>query len=59
MPTVPVQDWGDALMTSLTGALALFFGAIPRVIGFVLILLIGWFSISIVADFPSAMFCEH
>ena len=31
------------MMTSLVGAMALFFAAIPRVIGFVLIILIGWF----------------
>ena len=38
-----VTDWSEAMMTSLVGAMALFFAAIPRVIGFVLIILIGWF----------------
>lgn len=38
-----VTDWSEAMMTSLTGAMALFFSAIPRVIGFVVIILIGWF----------------
>src|SRR5213596_657408 len=55
MPTVPVQDWGDALMTSFTGALALFFAAIPRVIGFVLILVIGWFVASLSAKAIGAL----
>ena len=38
-----VTDWSEAMMTSLVGAMALFFAAIPRVIGFMLIILIGWF----------------
>lgn len=38
-----IQDFGQATMTSLAAAMALFFAAIPRLIGFVLILLIGWF----------------
>src|ERR687888_77635 len=37
--TVAVRDWGQALMTSLTNALALFFAAIPRVIAFALSLI--------------------
>lgn len=39
----PITDWGTALMTSLAGALIMFVEAIPRVIGFALILLVGWF----------------
>ena len=39
----PITDWGTALMTSLAGALIMFVGAIPRLIGFALILLVGWF----------------
>src|SRR5258708_30567572 len=31
-----------ALVASLTGALALFFDPIPRIIGFVIILIVGW-----------------
>jgi hypothetical protein len=51
MPTAvtPVTDWGTAIMTSLTAALALFLGAIPKVIGFVVILVIGWFIASALA----------
>ena len=37
-----VTDWGAAVMTSLTAALSLFLAAIPRVIGFIVILIIGW-----------------
>ncbi|HEV8635355.1 MAG TPA: small-conductance mechanosensitive ion channel [Chloroflexota bacterium] len=36
-------------MTSVAGALALFLAAVPRVIGFALILLIGWFIASALA----------
>ena len=42
MVTTPVTSWGEALMTSLAAALAMFLGAIPKVIGFVVILIIGW-----------------
>jgi Mechanosensitive ion channel, conserved TM helix len=51
----PVTDWGTAIMTSLTAALALFLAAIPKVIGFVLILLIGWFIAAALAKAVSAM----
>jgi hypothetical protein len=45
--TSTVTDWTAATMTSLTGAMAMFFAAIPRVIGFLLILIIGWFVASL------------
>ncbi|CAA9272489.1 MAG: High-affnity carbon uptake protein Hat/HatR [uncultured Chloroflexia bacterium] len=38
----PIQDWGEAIRTSVASALALFLGAIPRIIGFAAILIIGW-----------------
>jgi hypothetical protein len=53
--TVAVRDWGQALMTSLTNALALFFAAIPRVIGFVIILIVGWFIASLLARGVAAL----
>jgi Mechanosensitive ion channel, conserved TM helix len=40
--TTPVTSWGEALLTSLAAALALFLAAIPKIIGFVVILIIGW-----------------
>jgi hypothetical protein len=43
---VQVTEWSEALMTSLAAAMALFFSAIPKIIGFLLILLIGWFVAS-------------
>src|SRR5690348_5015131 len=38
-----VTDWSEAVLTSLAAALAMIFAAIPKIIGFVLILAIGWF----------------
>jgi len=37
-----ITDWGVAIYTSLTTALALAFAFIPKLIGFLLILLVGW-----------------
>jgi Conserved TM helix len=56
MPTVaPVTDWGVAVMTSLTAALALLLSAIPKVIGFVVILVIGWLIASALAKLVSSL----
>jgi len=38
-----ITDWGQALLTSFSTALALVFSFIPKLIGFLIILLIGWF----------------
>ena len=46
---VPVRDTGDALRASLTGALNTFFSAIPRIIGFVVVLIVGWIISSLLA----------
>src|SRR5712692_8670347 len=37
-----ITNWGDAIITSFTNALNLVFTFIPKLIGFLLILLIGW-----------------
>ncbi|MBI4524387.1 MAG: small-conductance mechanosensitive ion channel [Deltaproteobacteria bacterium] len=44
-----INDWGEAIMTSMTGALMLILGAIPKIIGFVIILVIGWFIAGLIA----------
>src|SRR5207302_5235461 len=49
MIPVPIRDWGDAVLTSVTQALALFLAAIPKVIGFLIIIAIGWIVASLVA----------
>ncbi|GAC1399363.1 MAG: hypothetical protein NVSMB65_17450 [Chloroflexota bacterium] len=50
-----VHNFGDALLTSLTSALALFLGAIPKVIGFLIILLIGFVIAGILAKAVSSV----
>jgi hypothetical protein len=52
---VPVRDTGDALRASLTGALNTFFSAIPRIIGFAVVLIIGWFIASLLAKGVKAL----
>lgn len=48
MPTTATfSSWSDAMMASLAGALAIFFAAIPKVIGFAVILIIGWLVASL------------
>lgn len=42
MPTTVITNWGDALMTGLASGVAMFMAAIPKVIGALFILLIGW-----------------
>ena len=49
MSTAPVTNWSEALLTSLAAALALFMSAIPKVIGFAVILIIGWIIASALA----------
>jgi len=49
MPVTPVTDWGQAMMTSIAAALAMFLGAIPKVIAFAVILIIGWIIASLIA----------
>jgi hypothetical protein len=44
-----IRDFGDAVLTSLTGALTMLMGAIPRIIGFLVIVAIGWVVASVLA----------
>jgi hypothetical protein len=43
-----VTEWSSALISSLSAAMALFFSAIPKVFGFLLIVIIGWVVASLV-----------
>jgi small-conductance mechanosensitive channel len=45
---VQVTEWSDAMFTSLAAAMALFFSAIPQILGFVLIIVAGWFIASLI-----------
>src|SRR3954471_5541714 len=55
MPVAPVTDWGEAVMTSAAAALAMFLGVIPRAIGFLIILTIGWIIASLLAKAVAAL----
>lgn len=50
-----ITDWGQALMASLAGALAMFFGAIPKLLGFVVILVVGWLIASLIEKAIAAL----
>ncbi len=52
---VPVQDTGDALRASLAGALNTFLSAIPRIIGFAFVLIVGWVISSLLARGTQAL----
>jgi hypothetical protein len=43
-----ITDWGEALLTSLAAAMAMLFAAIPKIIGFVIILVAGWIIASLI-----------
>jgi len=45
---VQVTEWSDAMFTSLAAAMALLFSAIPKIIGFALIVIAGWFVASLI-----------
>jgi hypothetical protein len=55
MTTAPVTDWGTALITSAAAALALLLGAVPKIIGFAVILIIGWIIASALAAAVAAI----
>lgn len=44
-----VRDWSEAMLTALAGGLAMFFAAIPKVIAFAIILVVGWFVAGLIA----------
>src|ERR671939_176627 len=56
MPNTPVvTDWGTAVMSSVAAALALLLSGIPKIIGFLVILLIGWLIASAIAAAVTAI----
>jgi hypothetical protein len=50
-----INEWGAALMASFTTALTMFLAAIPRIIGFLVILVIGWFISGLLAAGVAAL----
>jgi hypothetical protein len=52
---VPVRDTGDAFKASLAGALNTLLSAIPRIIGFAVVLIVGWIIASLLAKGVKAL----
>src|SRR3954468_7723905 len=52
---VPVRDTGDAFRASLAGALNTLLSAIPRIIGFAVVLIVGWIISSLLAGGVEAL----
>lgn len=50
-----VTSWGEAFMTSMSGALMVFMAALPKILAFVVILLVGWFIASLLAKFVAML----
>lgn len=50
-----ISDWGTALMTSLAGAMGMLFAAIPKILGFAAILIVGWFIASLIQRAVAAL----
>ena len=50
-----VRDWSEALLTSLAASLAMIFAAIPKILGFIVILAIGWFVAGLVSRGAAAL----
>src|SRR5205085_9935924 len=44
-----VRGWSEAMLTALAGGLAMFFAAIPKIIAFAVILVVGWFVAGLIA----------
>ena len=55
MPTAPVTNTGETHNTTNTTAHTLFLGAIPKVIGFLVILIIGWLVAAAIAKAVAAL----
>lgn len=47
MDTSTISDWGTALMSSLSAAMAMLFSAVPKILGFLVIVLAGWLIASL------------
>lgn len=45
---VQITEWSDAFLTSLASAMVLFFSAIPKILGFLLIVIVGWLLASLI-----------
>jgi hypothetical protein len=55
MQTTPVSNWGQAMMDSISMSLALFMGAIPKLLAFAVILIVGWLIAAAIAGLVAAL----
>jgi hypothetical protein len=55
MVPAPIRDWSDAITNSMAQALSLLLAAIPRIIGFIIVVAIGWFIAALIARAVSAL----
>jgi hypothetical protein len=46
--TSTIGSWGAAIVTSVATAMSMFVAAVPRIVGFLVILLVGWFIASLI-----------
>ncbi len=53
-PIVQIQSWGDAVFASITNTLYTLLGAIPQIIGALIILAIGWILSNVAARLTRA-----
>ena len=50
-----ITEWGTVLMTSLASAMTLFFSAIPKILGFAVIVIVGWIIAALVEKAIAAL----
>lgn len=50
-----ITEWSAALMTSMAAAMAMFFSAIPKILGFLVIVIVGWLIASLVEKGVAAL----
>lgn len=55
MPVAPITDLGVAVTTSVAAALALLLSGIPKIIGFAIILIVGWLIAGVVAKIVATL----
>jgi len=53
-PIVQVQSWGDAVFASISNAVYTLLGALPEIIGAIIILIIGWIISNVLARLTRA-----
>ncbi len=50
-----ITNWSDAIIASLAQASSMFFAAVPRILGFAIILIVGWILASLIGKAVSAL----